>query len=210
MGHLSTTLGPTCQTLRQQYGRRGQWLGYLLATLTVVFIFALQAAQQASFVSAMASISLVLIASQPGSAVARLRNQAPDRLAGIAPAALARQILRAMGERMLIIGPTMAALGTQWPHLNAPWLLGLASFCGLMLAFALWLALLGWHWPARPGLRQASCGVMVALGIASSSLLHLHASLPLPWIAGWLVLGSAMAVGMRTVYQRIQAAAQAA
>lgn len=210
MEHLSATLGPTCQTLRQQYGRRGQWLGYLLAALTVVFILALQGAQQAFFVSAMASVSLVLIASQPGSAVARLRNQAPDRLAGIAPAAMARQILLAMGERMLIIGPTMAALGTQWPHLNPPWLLGLASFCVLMLAFALWMALLGWHWPARPGLRQAACGVMLALGIASSSLLHLHASLPLPWIAGWLVLVGAMAAGMWVVYQRIQATAKAA
>ena len=210
MEHLSTTLGPTCQTLRQQYGRRGQWLGYLLAVLISVFILALQGAQQAFFVSAMASVSLVLIASQPGSAVARLRNQTPDRLAGIAPTAMARQILWAMGERMLIIGPTMAALGTQWPHLNLPWLLGLASFCGSMLAFALWLALLGWHWPARPGLRQASCGVMVALGIASSSLLHLHASLPLPWIAGWLVLGGAMAAGMWVVYQRVQATAKAA
>jgi len=47
MHTLSAAPGPTCQTLRQQYGRRGQWLGYLLATLTVVFIFALQAAQQA-------------------------------------------------------------------------------------------------------------------------------------------------------------------
>lgn len=218
---LSAILGPVFQTLRQQYGRRGQWLGYLIFSACTGFILWLQGQQQAIFVSGMASFTLVMLASQPARTLANLRTRSRATLAELLlipglpspsqlPRAMARQLLASQGEKLLIVALTMAALGTTWPRLNVAWLLGLAGFTLLLLVFALWMALLAWHWPGKPALRVASIGVMMTAGIASSTMLHLHGDLPAPWMTGWAVLASAMIAGTGVLHQRAQATAVAA
>lgn len=217
---LAALLGPVFQTLRQQYGRRAQGWSYLGFIATTGFILWLQGQQTAGFVSCMAIASLVLVASQPSRVLAPLRSSGhatlaelhllpglPDRVQ--LPRAMAAQLLASQGEKLLIVGLTMGALGTTWPRLNAAWLLGLAGFTLLLLLFALWMALLAWHWPNKPVLRVVSMGGVISAGIASSMLLHLHGELPTHWMAGWGVLAIAMIVGTGALYQRVQATAQA-
>lgn len=217
---LAALLGPAFQTLRQQYGRRGQGWGYLGFIATTGFILWLQGQQTAVFVSGMAITWLVLLASQPSRVLATLRSSRHATLAELRllpglpgraqlPRAMAAQLLASQGEKLLILGLTMAALGTTWPHLNAAWLLGLAGFTLLLLLFALWMALLAWHWPNKPVLRGVSMGGVISAGIASSTLLHLHGELPTHWMAGWGVLAVAMIAGTGALYQRVQATAQA-
>lgn len=219
--HLAATLGPAFQTLRQHYGRRGQCLGYLIFIATTGLILWLQGQQTSMFVSGMAIISLVMLASQPARTLANLHARDRATLAELRllpglpaaaqlPGAVARQLLSSMAEKLLVVTLTMAALGTTWPQLNIAWLLGLAGFSLLLLVFALWMTLLAWHWPGKPALRIASIAVLIGAGFASSARLHLHGDLPVAWATGWVLLTIAMIVGTGMLHQRVQAAVRAA
>ncbi|WP_159918087.1 hypothetical protein [Pantoea sp. 18069] len=206
---LAAFLGPSCQTLRQLYGRRGQWLTYLVflggafALLVGTALWWPESEGGGVFFAAMMAGSLPMVMLKPAARLMALRRAQSAGLAELLltpgmppaaqlPAALMRQVLRCLGERLALVGGTFALLASLAYAVGPAWL---SWWAGLVIAMLLlgcataWLAWhgqnLNWWWSGTLAL-----GLMLAIGSNVHMLAYanpVNGHWCLAW-AGWVML----------------------
>lgn len=199
---LAALLGPSCQTLRQLYGRRGRWWVYLvlggttLALLAGAGFWPPDAAGGGVFLAAATAGLLPMLATRPAARLAHLQRHglaelqltpgmpAPARL----PEVLMRQMLCCLGERLALAALALAgAVGLAYEP-RAGWLGWWAGLAGLSLAHGLASAWLAWrgHGRSRWWLGVAALAPVLAIFANVHMLAHGR-----PLTVSGLVLGGA-------------------
>lgn len=214
---LAAFLGPSCQTLRQLYGRRGRWWVYLvfggvsLALLGAAAFWPQQAAGGGVFLAAAMAGILSMVATKP---VSRMVDWERQGLAGLAelqlvpgmpsaphlPAAFMRQMVRCLGERLALVALTLGAAAGLAYAPRAGWLWWWAGLAGLCLVQGLasaWLAL-----QARSRSRWWVGVTAIAAALAIFTNVHMLAygrPLTAAWLllwAGWMALAGMVFWGL--------------
>ena len=210
---LAALLGPSCQTLRQLYGRGGQWLSYLVFAGVTVALLAWaavsqpQAAQEGVFLACVLGAILPLVLLRPADRLAAVQRSLgsdlsrPLRAPGMPrgaelQAALVQQILRCLLERLALLACALPAVAGVAYGVGVEWLWWWAGLAGAMLLLAsatAWLAWLGQR-------RNRWWSLVIALGSVLSIATHVHMlvhgkPLDARWLAGWggwMLLAAAM------------------
>lgn len=206
---LAAWLGPTCQTMRQLYGRKGQVLTYLVfagvgaAALawglfwpprreSGVFLAVLIAV--APFLALKPALRLVQLRQDRSAALAELQLTPGLPAAAQLSRAVMRQMLYCLSERFLLLGWIMPAIATPAYGLQVPWLLHWLGMLVAGLLFGLAWVWLAWHGQGRRWIWSAVAFVGLALALATNvrSLVHARAldgDWALAW-AAWAVLAA--------------------
>lgn len=211
---LAAFLGPSCQTLRQLYGRRGRWWAYLvfggvsLALLGAAAIWPPQAAGDGVFLAAAMAGILPMVATKPVSRLVDWERQGLAELqltpgmpsAPRLPAAFMRQMVRCLGERLALAALTLGAAAGLAYELRAGWLWWWAGLAGLCLVQGLasaWLAL-----QARSRSRRWVAVTAITAALAIFTNVHMLAygrPLTAAWLllwAGWMALAGLVFQGL--------------
>lgn len=208
---LAAFLGPSCQTLRQLYGRGGQWLTYLVFAGVTLALLAWaghlrpQDAQEGVFLACMMGAILPLVLLRPADRLAVVRHSwGPDRSAPVPgmpgdadlQGALVPQILRCLVERLALLACALPAIAGLTYVIRSEWLLFWAGLAGVMLLLAGATAWLAWQGQRRNRWWSGMIALGVALSIASNVHMLAHGQpLDARWLvawAGWMLLAAAV------------------
>ncbi|WP_422416914.1 hypothetical protein [Pseudomonas sp. GZD-222] len=171
---MAALLGRSCQTIKQIYGKRGQYLMYLALASVVTFVYWIEPDYNTGFLAMWAAVLLVWT---PMHAIGTLidlhgRNRATLAELLLAPglppreqlqATLLRQLRNSLLERQVLMTLLLVAMGinNHSPGLHRP--LAAIAFSTFMLALSLGLARLAW----RGALSKFQWGMGTALLMAS-------------------------------------------
>lgn len=204
---LAACLGPSCQTFRQLYGRRGQWLTYLIFACTTLALLVgarlLPAGGDNNVLAVMLAAALMLAVQSPANRLLALQRQRRGELAtlqlipGMPPAAdlpvaLMRQIVRCLGERVALMALALPAAAALSYSFGWDWLVWWACLALLALAQGVASAWLAWHGQSRNWWWVGTLTLGTILAIATN--VHWLTSArpqPLLWFmvwAGWITL----------------------
>lgn len=199
---LAACLGPACQTLRQQFGRRGQCLSYgLFACVAWALIIAscfVRDGRGGVLLAVLLATLIPLVMQSPAKRLRAMQQRPRGELLALTlvpgmpnptdlPRVLMQQILRCLGERVLILALVLPAAAALTYPLRWEWwlwwavlaLTGLAQ--GLASAWMAWQGL-GAHWSWR-------AAMALGLLLAMANNVHLLTSArpqPLLWLMAWL------------------------
>lgn len=202
---LPSLLGPTCQTLRQLYGPRGQWLGYgIFAAITSLLLyyehFWHTTLKSNSVFWGVVFISLFfMVIEQSSRTLLTIRHKQQVQLAELhllpgTPSrqwlkqALMRQIMLCSSEKTILLALSIPAILNLFFTLGSGWGIWWACFIIMLLVYgycSVWLTLHGYHkkWP-----RITVYIVFYIMSITTNSWL-LSNNKPLPNSLLWLWLG---------------------
>ena len=111
---LAALLGPSCQTLRQLYGRGGQWLSYLVFAGVTVALLAWaavsqpQAAQEGVFLACVLGAILPLVLLRPADRLAGRRQR------GLWGRCRVFVVVGRPGRRHAVVGQRDGLAGLAW------------------------------------------------------------------------------------------------
>ncbi|MEG1041421.1 MAG: hypothetical protein RSE94_16030 [Pseudomonas sp.] len=169
---MAAVLGHSCQTIRQVYGKRGQYLSYLVLGGFLGLVYWLKPSYSRIFISMWAAVLLVWIPLQPIGTLIDLHSHKRSTLAkllltpGLPPreqleAALLRQLRTSMLERAVFLTLLIIAMGwnSESPGIHQP--LQAIVFSTLMLTAGLGLVKLAWRGKLKR--LQLGLGTIVAM-----------------------------------------------